>query len=37
MSFQDLAALANDYGTVGIQSGKQERLEILVKQYLMGL
>ena len=37
MGFADLAALAKDYGTVGIQSGKQERLENLVNQYLMGL
>jgi xylose isomerase len=33
----DLAALAKDYGTLAIQSGKQERLEDLVKQFLMGL
>ncbi|MGD9940052.1 MAG: xylose isomerase [Clostridia bacterium] len=37
MGFADLAALAKDYGTVGIASGKQERLENLVNQYLMGL
>ena len=37
MGFADLAALAKDYDTVGIQSGKQERLENLVNQYLMGL
>jgi xylose isomerase len=37
MSFADLAALAKDYGSVGITSGKQERLENLVNQYLMGL
>jgi xylose isomerase len=37
MGFADLAALAKDYGSVGITSGKQERLENLVNQYLMGL
>jgi xylose isomerase len=37
LGFQDLAALAKDYGSVGIQSGKQERLENLVNQYLLGL
>ncbi len=37
LGFQDLAALAKDYGSVGIQSGKQERLENLINQYLLGL
>jgi xylose isomerase len=35
MSFADLAALDRHHGIVGIQSGKQERLENLVNQYLM--
>lgn len=34
MKFADLAALAKDYGTVGITSGKQERLENILNQYL---
>jgi len=37
LSFQDLAALAKDYGNVGITSGKQEMLWNLVNQYLVGL
>ncbi len=37
LGFADLAALAKDYGSVGIQSGKQERLENLINQYLLGL
>lgn len=37
LSLQDLAALAKDYGNAGITSGKQERLENLVNQYLLGL
>jgi len=37
LGFQDLAALAKDYGAVGIQSGRQERLENLINQYLLGL
>jgi xylose isomerase len=36
MSYYE-TTLAKDYGTVGIQSGKQERLDNLVNQYLMGL
>jgi xylose isomerase len=37
LKFEDLAALAKDYGTVGMVSGKQERLENLINQYLLGL
>ena len=37
MKFEELAALAKDYGTVGYASGKQERLENLLNQYLLGL
>lgn len=37
MKLDELAALVSDYGIVGITSGKQERLENLVNQYLLGL
>lgn len=37
MKFQDLAALAKDYAAVGMVSGKQERLENYINQYLLGL
>ena len=37
LKFEDLAALAKDYGAVGMVSGKQERLENLINQYLLGL
>jgi len=37
MKFEDLAATVKDYGTVGITSGKQERLENLLNQYLLKL
>ncbi len=37
MKFEDLAGLVKDYGTVGITSGKQERLENLLNQYLLQL
>lgn len=37
MKFEELAALAKEYGTAGFTSGKQERLENLLNQYLLGL
>lgn len=37
LKFEDLANAVKDYGTVGITSGKQERLENLLNQYLLGL
>ncbi|GAB1482603.1 xylose isomerase [Treponema sp.] len=37
MKFEDLAALAKDYGAVGMVSGKQERLENIINQYMLGL
>jgi len=37
MKFEELAGLAKEYGTVGFTSGKQERLENLLNQYLLGL
>jgi len=36
MKFEDLAALAKDYAKIGMTSGKQERLENLVNQYILG-
>jgi xylose isomerase len=36
LKFEQLAALATDYGVIGITSGKQERLENIVNQYLAG-
>ena len=35
LKFDELAALAKDYATVGITSGKQERLENWINQYLL--
>jgi len=35
LKFEELAALAKDYATVGITSGKQERLENWINQYLL--
>ncbi len=35
LKFEELAALARDYGAVGLTSGKQERLENWINQYLM--
>jgi len=37
MKLDELAALAGDYGNIGMNSGKQERMENLVNQYLLGL
>lgn len=37
IKFDELAALARDYGNAGFTSGKQERLENLLNQYLLGL
>jgi xylose isomerase len=37
LSFEDLARLGSQYGTAGITSGKQERLENILNQYLLGL
>ncbi len=37
MKFDELAALAVDYGTIGMTSGKQERLENLINQYILGV
>ena len=37
MTLAELAAMAGEYGTVGRTSGKQERLENLVNQYLVNL
>ncbi|QQO10978.1 xylose isomerase [Breznakiella homolactica] len=37
MSLQELAALGTVYGNAGITSGKQERLENIVNQYLLNL
>ncbi|MCA1949896.1 MAG: xylose isomerase [Treponema sp.] len=37
MKFEELAALAKEYGSAGFTSGKQERLENLLNQYLLGL
>jgi xylose isomerase len=36
MKFEELAALAKDYGKIGMTSGKQERLENLINQYIIG-
>ncbi|OHE67957.1 MAG: xylose isomerase [Treponema sp. RIFOXYC1_FULL_61_9] len=36
LKFEELAALAKDYGAAGITSGKQERLENMINQYLLG-
>jgi xylose isomerase len=37
LSFEDLAKLGSKYGNTGITSGKQERLENILNQYLFGL
>ncbi|MDR3116020.1 MAG: xylose isomerase [Treponema sp.] len=37
LSFEELARLGSAYGTAGITSGKQERLENSLNQYLLGL
>jgi xylose isomerase len=37
LQFEDLAKLGGDYGKAGIVSGKQERLENILNQYLLGL
>ncbi|MDR2020139.1 MAG: xylose isomerase [Treponema sp.] len=37
LSFEDLAKIGSKYGTAGITSGKQERLENILNQYLLGL
>jgi xylose isomerase len=37
LSFEDLAKLGAKYGKAGITSGKQERLENILNQYLLGL
>jgi xylose isomerase len=37
LSLTDLAALGSSYGSAGITSGKQERLENILNRYLLGL
>ncbi|MDR2176949.1 MAG: xylose isomerase [Treponema sp.] len=37
LKLEDLARLGSDYGKTGITSGKQERLENILNQYLLGL
>ena len=37
LSLEALARLGSAYGTAGIASGKQERLENILNQYLLGL
>ncbi|MDR1986015.1 MAG: xylose isomerase [Treponema sp.] len=37
LSLEELARLGTAYGTAGIASGKQERLENILNQYLLGL
>ncbi|HWP67750.1 MAG TPA: xylose isomerase [Rectinemataceae bacterium] len=37
LSLEALSGLASEYGSVGITSGRQERLENLVNQYLLNL
>jgi xylose isomerase len=37
LSLEDLARIGSDYGTSGSASGKQERLENILNQYLLGL
>jgi xylose isomerase len=36
-TLEDLAKIGGDYGAFGITSGKQERLENILNQYLLGL
>jgi xylose isomerase len=37
LTLEDLAKIGGDYGAYGITSGKQERLENILNQYLLGL
>jgi xylose isomerase len=37
LTFEDLAKIGDNYGKSGITSGKQERLENILNQYLLGL
>jgi xylose isomerase len=37
LSLEDLARLGSTYGNAGITSGKQERLENILNQYLLEL
>jgi xylose isomerase len=37
LKLEDLARIGSDYGKIGITSGKQERLENILNQYLLGL
>ncbi|MDR0643601.1 MAG: xylose isomerase [Treponema sp.] len=37
LTLEDLARIGSDYGTLGFSSGKQERLENILNQYLLGL
>ncbi|MDR2632204.1 MAG: xylose isomerase [Treponema sp.] len=37
LSLEELARLGSSYGTAGLTSGKQERLENILNQYLLGL
>ncbi|MDR0760285.1 MAG: xylose isomerase [Treponema sp.] len=37
LTLEDLAKLGGDYGAFGVTSGKQERLENILNQYLLGL
>jgi xylose isomerase len=37
LTLEDLAKLGGDYGKFGVTSGKQERLENILNQYLLGL
>jgi xylose isomerase len=37
LTLEDLAKIGADYGKAGLTSGKQERLENLLNQYLLGL
>jgi xylose isomerase len=37
LSLEDLAKIGSKYGNAGITSGKQERLENILNQYLLGL
>jgi xylose isomerase len=37
LSFEALAKLGSGYGTAGITSGRQEYLENVLNQYLLGL
>jgi xylose isomerase len=37
LTLEQLAGIGSDYGKAGISSGKQERLENILNQYLLGL